>query len=101
MTTLTLLLFRFGFFGFIIKFVMVASLVAMYVYSKLAPHKDRLDAKHRGWFDTGDKIFGSLSRSIGKSMKPYKVGEGIFLDSGQLVLFCIIAGITLISLMGV
>lgn len=77
-----------------------AALIGMYVYAKLAPHKDKLDAKHRRWYDTADSIFGGLSRSIGKSMKPYKVGEGIFLDMGQLVLFCIIVFVTLVILVG-
>lgn len=97
---MTLLLFRFGFFGIIVKLAIVAGLVGMYIYAKLAPHKDKLDAKHRGWFDTGDKIFGALSRSIGKNMQPYKVGEGIFLDKGQLIVFCIFAGLALASMIG-
>jgi hypothetical protein len=91
---------RFGFFGIIIKLVIVAALVGMYIYAKLAPHKDKLDAKHRGWFNTADNIFGGLSRAIGKSMKPYKVGEGIFLDMGQLVLYLIIAALALFTMMG-
>ena len=97
---MSLLLMKFGFFGVLIKLVVVAGLVGMYIYAKLAPHKDKLDAKHRGWFETGDKIFGAMARGIGKSMKPYKVGEGIFLDMGQLVLFLIIAGIALVMMMG-
>jgi hypothetical protein len=97
---MTLLLFRFGFFGIAVKLLIVAGLVGMYLYAKLAPHKDKLDAKHRGWFDTGDKIFGGLSRAIGGNMKPYKVGEGIFLDMGQLILFFIIAGLALITMVG-
>lgn len=97
---MSILLLRFGFFGILIKLVIVAGLVGMYVYAKLAPHKDRLDAKHRKWFDTADSIFGGLSRAIGKSMKPYKVGEGIFLDMGQMVLYFIICGLALITMMG-
>jgi hypothetical protein len=97
---MTLLLLRLGFFGVLIKLLIVAGLVGMYIYAKLAPHKDRLDAKHRKWFDTADGIFGGMSRAIGKSMKPYKVGEGIFLDMGQLVLYLIIAGLALITMFG-
>ena len=97
---MTLLAFRFGFFGILIMLLIVAALIGMYIYAKLAPHKDRLDPKHRKWFDTADGIFGGLGRAIGKSMKPYKVGEGIFLDMGQLVLFLIIAGLALVTMMG-
>jgi hypothetical protein len=97
---MTLLLMRFGFFGALFKILIVGALVGMYIYAKLAPHKDKLDAKHRRWFDTADNIFGGLSRAIGKSMKPYKVGEGIFLDMGQLVLFLIISALALITMFG-
>lgn len=97
---MSVLLFKFHFFGFLIKAVLVLSMVGMYLYAKLSPHKDRLDPKHRKWYDTADSIFGGLSRAIGKGMKPYKVGEGIFLDMGQLVLFLIIAGLCLISMLG-
>ena len=97
---MSILLMRLGFFGILIKLLIVGGLVGMYVYAKLAPHKDKLDAKHRKWFDTADGIFGGLSRAIGKSMKPYKVGEGIFLDMGQMVLYFIICGLALITMMG-
>lgn len=97
---MSVLVFRFFFFGFLIKAVLVLSMVGMYLYAKLSPHKDRLDPKHRKWYDTADSLFGGLSRAIGKGMKPYKVGEGIFLDMGQLVLFLIIAGVCLISMLG-
>jgi hypothetical protein len=94
------LLFRMGAFGIILKLIVVLGLVGMYVYAKLSPHKDRLDPKHRGWYDKFDSIFGGLSRSLGKSMKPYKVGEGIFLDMGQFLLFCILAFLALIMMVG-
>ncbi|MFM2375823.1 MAG: hypothetical protein RLZZ165_920 [Bacteroidota bacterium] len=97
---MSILLFNLGFFGVLIKLVVVGSLAGMYVYAKLAPHKDRLDPKHRKWFDTADSIFGYLSRAIGKNMKPYQVGEGIFLDMGQMVLFFIICAIALFTMMG-
>jgi hypothetical protein len=95
---MTLLLFRFGFFGVLIKLLVVAGLVGMYFYAKLSPHKDRLDAKHRKWFDTVDNIFGRMARGIGG--KPYKVGEGIFLDRGQMILYLIFAAVALLIMFG-
>jgi hypothetical protein len=92
--------FLFGGFGIILKVLVVASMIALYLYSKLSPHKDRLDAKHRGWYDTIDKFLGGISRSLGKSAKPYQVGDGIFLDMGQLYLFIILGVLALAMMMG-
>jgi hypothetical protein len=92
--------FLFGGFGIVLKVLIVASMIALYLYAKLAPHKDLLDAKHRGWYDNIDKIFGGIMRSLGKSAKPYPVGNGLFLDMGQLYLMLILGGLALAMMMG-
>ena len=93
-------LFLFGGFGIVLKVLIVASMFALYLYAKLAPHKDRLDPKHRGWYDNIDKIFGGIIRGLGKSSKPYQVGDGLFLDMGQLYFFMILGGLALALMMG-
>jgi hypothetical protein len=93
-------LFLFGGFGILLKILIVLCLVALYFYAKVTPVKDRLDAKHRGYYDKIDSLLGGMARSLGKSMKPYQVGEGVFLDTGQFVLFLIIAFLALAMMMG-
>lgn len=92
--------FLFGSIGILLKVLVIVALLGMYLYAKLSPHKDRLDPKHRGWYDTADKIFGGMSRALGKGTKPYQVGDGIFLDMGQLYLYAIIATVALALMMG-
>lgn len=91
-------LFLFGKAGFLFKALIVLGLVGLYLYAKVAPHKDRLDPKYKGWFDNGDKVFGGLSRMF--NMKPKQIGDNLFLDMGQFVLFCILAGLALAMMMG-
>jgi hypothetical protein len=93
-------LFLFGSLGIILKALIVVCLVALYFQAKVTPIKDRLDAKHRGYYDKIDNLLGGLGRSLGKSMKPYQVGEGVFIDMGQFVLFLIFAFLALAMMMG-
>ncbi len=85
---------------FLLMFVIDAGLIGLYLYSKLSPIKDKLDAKHRGWYDTADKIFGWAARPLAKSFKPYKLGEGVYMDMGQFVLFAIMIAATIVLLVG-
>ena len=81
-------------------FIVDAGLLGLYLYSKLSPIKDKLDAKHRGWYDIADNIFGWAARPLAKSLKPYKLGEGVYMDMGQFVLFAILVASTLFLLVG-
>jgi hypothetical protein len=74
-----------------------AALLGLYLYSKLSPIKDRLDAKHRGWYNTADGIFGWAARGLAKTFKPYKLGDGVYMDMGQFMTFCILLLFTLIA----
>lgn len=78
--------------------ILDAGLLGLYLYSRLSPIKDKLDAKHRGWYDTADRIFGWATKSLGKGLKPYKLGEGVELDMGQVALFAILVFGTLVMM---
>lgn len=77
-----------------------AGLLGLYLYSKLSPIKDKLDSKHRGWYDTADKVFGWATKPLSNSFKPYKLGDGVFMDMGQFILFAILIFATIALIVG-
>lgn len=65
-------------------------LVALFLYARLLPHKDKLDAKHKRYFDMADKLFGWVLKSMEGSLKPYKVGEDLAINISQVALFALL-----------
>lgn len=65
-------------------------IVGFFAYTQLLPHKDKLDPKHRKWFDIGDSIFGALTKMTSNMAKPYPAGPEFKLDLGPLILVAIL-----------
>jgi hypothetical protein len=82
---------------YLILIVTHAAIFALFFYVKAAPWKDKLDPKHRGWFDTLDGIFGKVSQMLGGSSKPYEVGSGVQWGMGEILILAILLGISLVT----
>ncbi|POY36971.1 hypothetical protein C3K47_07880 [Solitalea longa] len=61
-------------------------IVGLFLYSKLLPHKDRLDKQYKGLFNFCNSIFSPLLNFLRSIIKPMKVGQGLAVDMAQLIL---------------
>ncbi len=64
-------------------------IIGLFFHSKAAPHKEKLDAQYKGYFDFLDNIFSPIFRFIEPSFKPIQIGQGIGLDIKPFVLLFI------------
>lgn len=65
-------------------------IIALFLYSKLIPYKDRLDARYRKIFTFFDKIFNPVLNLLRTIVKPVQVGSGIAVDMTQIVLLIVV-----------
>ncbi|GHV67699.1 hypothetical protein FACS1894199_13690 [Bacteroidia bacterium] len=64
--------------------------VALFLYSKLTPYKDKLSGAYLKIFTFFDKIFAPILNLLRKVAKPAQVGSGIAVDMSQIVLLVLL-----------
>jgi uncharacterized protein YggT (Ycf19 family) len=64
--------------------------VGLFLYSKLLPYKDKLNNRYKGIFNFFNSIFTPILNFMRKLIKPFQVGQGLFVDLTQIVLLVII-----------
>lgn len=74
----------------ILPFVFIFLVLGFFLYIKLVPFKDKLDAKHLRVFIFFDRLFQPILNFLKHYLKPYKVGNGIALDLGQVVIMLVL-----------
>ncbi|MDR1055208.1 MAG: YggT family protein [Prevotellaceae bacterium] len=74
----------------LINIIILLAIIALFVYSKLTPHKDRLSSQYRKIFDICDKIFNPVLNFFRKIAKPLQVGSGIAVDMSQIILLMLL-----------
>ncbi|MDR0566247.1 MAG: YggT family protein [Prevotellaceae bacterium] len=67
-----------------------ALIVALFLYSKLTPHKAKLTGKCQVAFQFFERIFRPMLNLLQKIAKPAQVGSGIAVDMSQVVLLIIL-----------
>jgi uncharacterized protein YggT (Ycf19 family) len=75
---------------FILKIFIYVLIVGLFLYSKLLPYKDKLNAKYKKIFDFFDAIFYPIFNFLRPMVKPFQVGTGLSVDMTQLVLLIIL-----------
>jgi hypothetical protein len=65
-------------------------IVALFLYSKLTPHKNLLDLKYKKIYNAFDLFFKPILAFLGKLFKPFKVGHGLSVDITQIILIIIL-----------
>jgi uncharacterized protein YggT (Ycf19 family) len=65
-------------------------IIALFIYSKLTPYKNRLSSRYVGIFAFFDKIFSPLLNLLRQFAKPAQAGNGIAVDMSQIVLLIIL-----------
>lgn len=65
-------------------------IIGLFLYSKLLPHKDKLNQKYKGVFNFFQRIFSPVLNFLGRFFKPAQVGTGLSIDMTQLILFILL-----------
>ena len=61
-------------------------IIGLFLYSKLLPHKDKLNAKYDKVFNFFQGIFQPVLNFLKILIKPFQVGQGLAIDMTQIVL---------------
>ncbi len=72
-----------------IKLIILVFVIGLFLYSKLTPHKDKLDIKYRKGYNFFNSIFKPLLSFLNNFFKPLNVGTGLYVDMAQIVLLLI------------
>ncbi len=74
----------------LLSYILIILVIGFFLYIKLIPFKDKLDDKHLRIFNIFEKLFQPMLLFFKSNIKPYKVGEGIALDLGQVIVILIL-----------
>lgn len=64
-------------------------IVGLFLYSKLLPHKDKLNPQYKKIFDFFNSVFTPILNFLKNIVKPFQVGIGLSVDMSQIVLLII------------
>lgn len=73
-----------------IKIVLNLLIVGLFFHSKAAPHKDKLDAQYKGYFQFFENIFSPIFKATETFLKPIQIGQGVGLDIRPFVLLFVL-----------
>jgi hypothetical protein len=61
-------------------------IVGLFFYSKLLPYKDRLNPKYKRIFNSVSSLLLPVLNFLKRFFKPFQVGQGISVDTTQIIL---------------
>jgi hypothetical protein len=73
-----------------LPFIANIFIVGLFLYSKLLPHKDKLNLKYRGVFTFFQRVFSPVFNFLSRFFKPVQVGVGLSIDMTQIILLVIL-----------
>ena len=73
----------------IIPILLNILIVGLFLYSKLLPHKDKLNPQYKKIFDFFNSIFSPIFNFLKSIIKPFQVGIGLSVDMTQIALLII------------
>ena len=65
-------------------------IVGLFLYSKLLPHKDKLNTRYKSAFNFFQGIFQPVLNFLKTLIKPFQVGQGLAVDMTQIILLIIL-----------
>ena len=65
-------------------------IVGLFLYSKLLPYKEKLNGQYKGIFNFFNSIFSPLLNGLKSLVKPFQVGNGLFIDMTQIILLILL-----------
>ena len=77
----------------LLKIFINVLIIGLFLYSKLLPYKDKLDNQYKSAFNFFETIFAPILNSSKSIIKPFQVGQGLFVDMTQMLLLIILLGL--------
>ncbi len=80
----------------VLTYIVHIFIIGLFLYSKLLPHKDKLNNQYKSIFTFFDAVFAPVLNFLKRFIKPFQVGQGLYVDMTQivlLILFLLIANI--------
>lgn len=65
-------------------------ILGMFYYSKLSPHKDKLQGNYKRLYDFFDRLLTPPLQLLRKFVSPTQVGVGILIDMSQFILLALL-----------
>jgi len=65
------------------------------MYSKLKGYDNKMDPKFQKWFQSLSRILKGILTPLSKVFKPYRVGQGLSIDTAQFVLLIMLLSLLL------
>jgi hypothetical protein len=75
---------------FLIKIFLNVSIIGLFLYYKLLPFKDKLNAQYKGMFNFFNNVFAPILNFLKRFIKPFKVGQGLAVDMTQIILLTLL-----------
>jgi hypothetical protein len=74
----------------IFKIILDIFIIALFIYTKLLPHQDKIEGKYKRIFTFFNSIFNPILSFFKKYIKPIPVGPRLSVDTSQVVLLFIL-----------
>lgn len=79
-----------------LKILALIMVLGLFIYTKLINYEHLLAPNFKNGFARIKGIFQPIFKFFGRAFKPYKVGNGLFLDMAQLVFLVLLLFILLL-----
>lgn len=73
----------------VLSYIANILIIGLFLYSKLLPHKDKLNNQYKGLFNFFNSVFAPILNFIRKFVKPFQVGQGLSVDMTQIILLIV------------
>jgi hypothetical protein len=74
----------------VISYLANIFIIGLFLYSKLLPHKDKLNSQYIGIFNILNKVFAPILIFLKRFIKPFQVGQGLLVDMNQILLLILL-----------
>ncbi len=74
----------------ILPYIANIFIIGLFLYSKLLPHKDKLNPSYKRIFNFFQSIFFPVFKFLNRFFKPIQVGTGLSIDMTQIVLLVLL-----------
>jgi hypothetical protein len=61
-------------------------IIGLFLYSKLLPHKDKLNTQYKSIFNFFNTFFDPILNFLKRLINPFQIGQGLSIDMTQIIL---------------
>ena len=73
----------------VLSYIANILIIGLFLYSKLLPHKDKLNNQYKGLFNFFNSVFAPILNLLKRFIKPFQVGQGLSVDMTQIILLIV------------